>query len=400
MPDFLELGLIDRLQRLLGSKLVKVCTAVKPNPTIASITNCYLEIQEKLHVASDATKDEKGKFGVHPDRSGCETSNISRQHPEVSGCTPNSIFQGNNFDVIIALGGGSALDTAKVAALLQAVSKGDNWLSSHLREGQSIPASRSFGIKPIIAIPTTSGTGSEVTMWATVWDEITRAKYSVTHPGCYSQYALLDPELTDTLPYETTLFTALDTLSHSMEAIWNKNGNSVSDALAFQSISISAQILENDFKYNYSQPTIRDNLMTASLLAGLAFSNTKTAIAHSMSYPITSKFGLPHGLACSFTLPEVMRINHRQYPGRIDLIIEALRCDSIDSAVEQMYEMFCKVGLAGIIKGYFTIPIDFSAIKLELINKNRAGNNLTKVSQEEAENILNLALTNIIEYDN
>lgn len=250
-PGMVKRGLSARIQKLCGAKLLHIITVIA-NPTIDSINRCFHE-----------------------------TKNY-------------------NFDVVIGLGGGSVLDTAKVVALFSGGSVGENWLDAHLRHAEKKP--KNIRLKPIIAIPTTSGTGSEVTPWATVWDDISGTKYSISDKGLYPEWALLDSELTDSLPYETTLFSALDALSHSMEAIWNKNANPLSDLLAARAIGISISVLTDRFKEKYIRQEIREKLQLTSLLAGLAFSNTKTALAHSISYPLTSKLKVPHGLAASVLL--------------------------------------------------------------------------------------------------
>ena len=204
-------------------------------------------------------------------------------------------------DVLVALGGGSVIDTAKVLSF----SRGDFSIVTEFLEKKIQKPSDKLET-PIIAIPTTSGTGSEVTRWATVWNRQTSKKYSLDHPKLFPSYAVIDPTLTIAKPRELTLVTALDALSHSMESIWNKNANPISNKYA---IEASRKIL----KYlplllqDLSSIHLRTELAEASLLAGLAFSNTKTALAHNLSYPMTLRWGIEHGIACSFTLPLIMR---------------------------------------------------------------------------------------------
>jgi alcohol dehydrogenase len=161
-------------------------------------------------------------------------------------------------------------------------------------------------IIPIIAVPTTAGTGSEVTSWATVWDAANGKKYSLAHPRLYPEVAVLDPALTLGAPRGLTLATGLDALSHALESIWNVNGNPISANYAVEAakdiIATLPQLLERPDDLD-----LRTRLMRASLFAGLAFSNTKTALAHNISYDITLKSGTIHGIACSFSLPVVMR---------------------------------------------------------------------------------------------
>lgn len=202
-------------------------------------------------------------------------------------------------EVIVALGGGSMIDAAKVLA----ASGGDfARVKRHLTEKAPLDASTFL---PIIAVPTTSGTGSEVTSWATVWDSTGNSKYSLAHPRLYPEAAFVDPALTLAAPRALTLATGLDALSHSLESLWNVNANPVSATYAVEAareiIDALPRLLDrlNDLE-------LRAKLARASLFAGLAFSNTKTALAHNISYGITLRHGTPHGIACSFCLPQVM----------------------------------------------------------------------------------------------
>ncbi|MES0883577.1 phosphonoacetaldehyde reductase [Roseibium sp. SCP14] len=214
----------------------------------------------------------------------------------------SSRFSGANreVEVIVALGGGSVIDSAKVfAAAGGDFSKVSRFLETRAGE-------EAFSFLPVIAVPTTAGTGSEVTCWATVWNERTGRKYSLAHPRLYPEIALVDPELMLGKSHGLTLATGLDALSHSLESIWNINANPVSVRHAVAASNIVLNVLPallNDL----SNLDLRSRMAEAALLAGLAFSNTKTAIAHNLSYPVTLGWGVQHGIACSFTLPVVLR---------------------------------------------------------------------------------------------
>lgn len=203
-------------------------------------------------------------------------------------------------EVIVALGGGSVIDSAKVyAAAAGDFSKVQRYLET--QEGAS-----ALSAIPIIAVPTTAGTGSEVTCWATVWDEERGRKFSLARENLYPEVALIDPTLMLGKPYGLTLATGLDALSHSIESIWNVNANPVS---ARHAVAASRAILADlpNLLRDLGNLELRSRIAEASLNAGLAFSNTKTAIAHNLSYPITIRWGVQHGIACSFTLPTVLR---------------------------------------------------------------------------------------------
>jgi alcohol dehydrogenase len=216
-------------------------------------------------------------------------------------------FRNHKFQGIIALGGGSVLDAAKVLAVALA-SELEHPLTQTLREGQRQNWQHKL---PLIAIPTTSGTGAEVTPFATVWDQNSYKKYSVTGDKVYPDTALLDPTLILTLPHDETLFTGLDTISHALESLWNKNKTPLSEAWAWQALALANEALP----YVLEEPDNliqREKMQQASLMSGLAISQTRTAIAHSISYPLTCHYGVPHGLACSFTLPTLITMAVRQ----------------------------------------------------------------------------------------
>lgn len=203
-------------------------------------------------------------------------------------------------EVIVALGGGSVLDAAKVLA----ASQGDFApVRRYLETGEGGDALR---FTPIIAVPTTAGTGSEVTCWATVWDTDTKKKYSLTHPRLYPELALVDPELSLAAPRALTVSTGLDALSHALESIWNVNANPASTALAVAAAREALASLPR-LAERLDSIDLREAMARAACLAGLAFSNTRTALAHSLSYHLTLHHGVPHGIACSFSLPMVMR---------------------------------------------------------------------------------------------
>ena len=201
--------------------------------------------------------------------------------------------------VIVALGGGSVIDAAKVLA---ASNNGFASVREYLETGEGMSQ---LGSYPIIAIPTTAGTGSEVTKWATVWDTESQKKYSLSLPTLYPTHAIVDPKLMLELPKSLTISTGLDALSHALESIWNRNSNPVSANHAVFAATEVMQALPGLID-DLQNIELRSRVARASLFAGLAFSNTRTALAHSVSYPITLKYQVPHGLACSFSLPMVL----------------------------------------------------------------------------------------------
>jgi phosphonate metabolism-associated iron-containing alcohol dehydrogenase len=203
-------------------------------------------------------------------------------------------------DVIVALGGGSVIDSAKVFAS----ASGDFALVKNYLETQQ--GAERLSTIPIIAVPTTAGTGSEVTCWGTVWDEANGKKYSLARPSLYPTHAVIDPRLMIGKPQLLTVSTGLDALSHALESLWNVNNNPVSANHAVAAARSILDVLPRLVR-DLGNLELRSRMAMAALFAGLAFSNTKTAIAHSLSYPITLHHGVQHGIACSFSLPIVLR---------------------------------------------------------------------------------------------
>lgn len=200
----------------------------------------------------------------------------------------------------VALGGGSVIDTAKVLA----AANGD--FAAVTRFLETGIGRQALGAVPVIAVPTTAGTGSEATCWATVWDVEGDAKHSLALPGLFPEVALVDPMLMLGKPRELTVATGLDALSHALESLWNRNANPVSMTFAVSAAREAMEALPRLIE-DLGNVVLRERMARAALFAGLAFSNTKTAIAHSLSYPITLRHNVPHGIACSFSLPMVMR---------------------------------------------------------------------------------------------
>lgn len=257
-------------------------------------------------------------------------------------------------DLIVAIGGGSVIDTAKVLA---AGRGGFDALMTQVRAGG---VSGDLSPPPLIAVPTTAGTGSEVTCWATIWDEVEGAKYSLAHNDLYPCRAIVDPALMLGKSVELTRTTGLDALSHALESIWNKNANPVSARHAV----FAARTILRDLPKVLSAPDdpfLRASMAEAALSAGLAFSNTKTAIAHNISYPITLHHGVAHGIACSFTLPTILR-SLPQQGGCIDAALTELFGDERASGADRLASVLRDMGLGLSFRDYGVDRVEAEAV--------------------------------------
>lgn len=205
-------------------------------------------------------------------------------------------------DQIVSLGGGSVMDAAKVLSVMLHPSNARLTLNDVLRKNISFTAKR----LPLINIPTTSGTGAEVTPFATVWDFKNSKKKSFASEVLIPDWVILDAKTTFGSPEKLTVNCALDTCSHAMESLWNKNATERSVWLASEALKILVEELPKLLKEDSLKS--REKLQIASFIAGLAISINRTAIAHSISYPVTLHNGMPHGLACAFTLPKIAHL--------------------------------------------------------------------------------------------
>ena len=306
-------------------------------------------------------------------------------NPTVSGVV-DLAGQIPDCDVVVAIGGGSVIDAAKGIITLRDPEMNADLLIEHLSEGVALPASMS--VIPIIAVPTTAGTGSEVTRWGTIWGD-DGIKFSVTDPKLWPAHAVLDPKLFFSMPHTLTLATGLDALSHEMEAVWNRRHTEATDAISRAAIGLLWKHLEATLD-SPEDVELRARIQTASLLAGLAMGTTQTALAHSISYPFTARCGIPHGIACSFTLAEVARYNIEAEPGRLSSIAEGLSCSIPDIPVV-IEDWFDRLGLGDEISKYVTPDItdEFSD---NLITRARAANNIREIDGAGAKNLARVAL--------
>lgn len=208
------------------------------------------------------------------------------------------------YDLVLAIGGGSVIDAGKALVALRNVDiKTPEDVRHAIKEKKWGPMSC-----PLVAVPTTAGTGSEVTSWATVWDHAAGAKYSIEATALYPKVALVAPELTINLTAYMTAASALDAMSHATEAYWSKNTNEIVRLYALKAISSITQNLESLLE-DPQDINLRAKVAYGSLFAGLAFSNTKTTACHSISYPLTLQYGLNHGVAVSLTLGKMLEVN-------------------------------------------------------------------------------------------
>lgn len=221
-----------------------------------------------------------------------------------------SQLNGAPVDTLLAIGGGSAIDLAKGVKALYSGQESyeEEGVVGAIRERRYAEEKRA-----LIAVPTTAGTGSELTAWATIWGTGGGEKHSVDAPFLKPDVALVVPELTLTIPVQLTLSTGLDALCHAVEAYWSRHTNPLVQALSYRACQLILDGLPRLVKAP-GDLGLREQLCCASALAGLAFSQTRTTACHSISYPLTMQYGVTHGYACALTLAAVLERNRGTYP--------------------------------------------------------------------------------------
>lgn len=284
-PSMVRTGIAQRVMEQSGGRIVGIFSAIQPNPTVLNTDACAAMLREYQ-------------------------------------CT-----------FAVALGGGSVMDCAKAACYVA----GTPYSAADFLSGaRSIDR---HGI-PMIAVPTTSGTASEVTTASVLTDTERGVKALLASDYLYPIYALVDPELTISCPQQVTAASGFDVLAHSLEAYYGKKHQPLTDLAAERAASlVFAHLL--DAYHEPKNKEARARMSEASVTAGLAFSLTQTAAAHACSYPLTQDYGIPHGDACAFTLPSFWRINSTEGPeaARLQAFSKRLGFKSGADLAERMDQM-------------------------------------------------------------
>lgn len=285
-------------------------------------------------------------------------------------------------DCIIALGGGSVIDAAKAIAVLQ-VHHGTPQDFAGL--GQ-VPGS----VKPLLAIPTTAGTGAEVTRSSVITDTKKRIKFTIKDVRLAPAAAIIDPELTYGLPPSLTAFTGMDALVHAVEAYTCKKSNPVSDGLAVEAMK---------HLYPYMRRAVRDgqdqearyHMMAGATIAGMAFSHADVASVHCMAEAIGGLYDTPHGMANSMFLPAVIAFNaaadipkHAQV-GRILGIAGEKHSDeeAVALLIEEMRQLAEDIGIPSFGSLTEADPADFSYLAASAFNNGSTPSNARAITEED-----------------
>lgn len=290
-------------------------------------------------------------------------------------------YKGMKFDCIIGIGGGSVLDITKALKVIVNMSSqikfDKDFFDGEIDLDLSTP--------DLIAIPTTAGTGSEVTSFSTLWDKRLLRKKSIHHLKLKPDFVIYDDNLLRSLSYQNLLFPAFDTISHAFDSLWNVNLTNESKKLTIDSIKLSTHAFENLAQYpqqnSFDSETYK-NLLQASSLAGMAINITRTSLSHSISYPLTLHFNIPHGLACIFTVPSIFSL----FKASLDL------SDNEIAELEFLLKILKKFRISSLINTYLN-DLDIFSLILEM-KTNRSENFFMNVDEFLITKILSKSLDN------
>ena len=248
-----------------------------------------------------------------------------------------ALIRDKHLKFVVAMGGGSAMDLAKSAA---SIALTNDSIAEYHGTGKAMPQEH----LPIIAVPTTAGTGSEVTCVSVLTNRALGKKAPIVSDGFFPSVAIIDPELTYSVPPHVTASTGMDVLSQAIEGYWSKGHQPICDACAIHAAPLV-------FKYlpiAVAEPDnaeARQKMCEASVIAGLAFTLPKTTSSHACSFPLTNIHGIPHGEACGLTLDWFARINKDAEHGRVQEFARAIGFENVDAMADAIHELKVKVGL-------------------------------------------------------
>ena len=295
-------------------------------------------------------------------------------------------LKGKKIDIVVGFGGGSSLDASKILSLGLLPEVKNNTLRELLNDPS---IHNSIERLPLYTIPTTSGTGSEVTPFATIWDHKKKKKYSISSHKSFPSVAYIDPELTLDLPVEHTISTGLDAINQAAESVWNKSATPITLFYAFKALKLGLEALPKLLDSN-CDISARICMAESSLFAGMAISQTRTALCHSISYPLTAHFGVPHGLACAFTMPAVLRHNLKSKDSRFDDLELFLNQGKLVQVFDSLNK---KLNVRDRVLAFVPEPESLFDLVPEMYTPERANNNISEVNEEDIKTILRFSVS-------
>ncbi|MGC8977097.1 MAG: iron-containing alcohol dehydrogenase, partial [Candidatus Ratteibacteria bacterium] len=290
--------MIKKFQFLCKPEVIYGCNSVSSLPWLVKSINCknlLIVVDKKFSKTLffqdilNSLKKENIKFSVFDKIEGEPTTDIGNECGEFA--------RENKCDAVCGIGGGSSLDTAKAASIL--ITNGGK-----IEDYQGLNKVPKKGV-PKIMIPTTAGTGSEVTFTAVFIRKELMKKGGINSSYLYPDYAILDPVLTISLPPDITASTGLDAFCHGIESYISRRANFLTEIISLQAMKLIWNNIYDAYK-NGENVKSRENMLYGSFLAGLSLANAGVTAVHSMSYPLGGRFKIPHGIGNAMLLPYVL----------------------------------------------------------------------------------------------
>ena len=290
-------------------------------------------------------------------------------------------YRGRGIDLVIGIGGGSAIDAAKVAAVFLTQPSGA--FGRHIDLNADISGPR----LPLAAVPTTAGTGSEVTPYVSV-QTAQKKKITITHGHFFPDLAILDPLLTQSMPPAVTASTGFDALSQAIEAFWSVRHTPFSDTHALRAAALAVRNLATAVREPKNR-SARAAMTLAGCESGLAIATTATTAVHSVSYPITTYFHVPHGHACALTLAQFIRYNEDvMHHERYALLWQAMGVSSASQAASRIEKLMEETGLSRSLAVLGVLGEDIETIIQNGFRPDRVKNNPKPLTPEALRAIL------------
>lgn len=284
-----------------------------------------------------------------------------------------NFFIQNQCDLIIAIGGGSVIDMAKLINYFNKKNKPFSVHSKHV--------TRKDDVYPLIAIPTTAGTGSEATHFAVVYEN--NLKYSIADDLILPEYVILDPQFAFSTPKNLTAYAGVDALCQAIESIWARGSNSESKIYAEKALQLVWDNIEQAVvSNNYSA---KENLLNGAFWAGKAINISKTTACHALSYKMTSLFNIPHGQAVVITLTSMIKLNFNNSKSEILRIFKILNVKNLEECILKIEELLLKIGICLKLNQLGINKSDLS--ELTDCNIERLKNNPTFLNKKDIENL-------------
>jgi acyl-CoA reductase-like NAD-dependent aldehyde dehydrogenase/alcohol dehydrogenase class IV len=303
-----------------------------------SLARLDLEVDKlggtRILVASDAGLRAAGVLDKVVGLLGDRVALVHDEIPQDSGLTVADAIaeraRAEDVDLIVAVGGGSVIDTSKLVSVL--LTEGGRAVDHVGINTLTRPQT------PLIVVPTTAGTGSEVTSAAVIKDERLEQKVFMVDPHLFPRVAILDPELLVTLPPRLTAATGFDALTHAIEAATSRVANPIADAQALHAIRLLARWLPTCVE-DGANVEARSQVQVASTLAGFAISSAQVGLVHGMSHAVGARCGVPHGTGNGIILPHVMRFNAPVCAAKLAQVADALGVDGSGKSDEEKAEL-------------------------------------------------------------